>query len=142
MSNNYNPQEGQPYQQQPYQQQPCQQQPCQQQPCQQQPYQQPAYQQQGYQQPYQQQIFIQQPPKKNGIGTAGFVLALLGLVLCWIPILDFVLWLLGTIFSLIGLFKAPRGLAIAGTVISFLGIIVLILFFGALIGLGGMAAAL
>lgn len=132
MSNNYNPQEGQPYQQQPYQQQPCQQQ----------PYQQPAYQQQGYQQPYQQQIFIQQPPKKNGIGTAGFVLALLGLVLCWIPILDFVLWLLGTIFSLIGLFKAPRGLAIAGTVISFLGIIVLILFFGALIGLGGMAAAL
>ena len=73
--------------------------------------------------------------KSNGIGTAGFILALLSLVLCWTPILGFILWLLGTIFSVIGLFKAPRGLAIAGTVISFIGIIALILFFVAVIGL-------
>lgn len=101
------------------------------------PPQQPQGQYPPQQPPYTQQIIINQPPvKKNGLGTAGFVLALLALVFCWIPILDFILWLLGAIFSVIGLFKAPRGLAIAGTVISFFGIIVLILFFGALIGIG------
>lgn len=134
MDNNYPPQGNQPNQQ------PCQQ-PCQQpyqQPCQQ-PYQQ-SY-QQPPQQPYAQQIIInQEPGKKNGLGTAGFVLALLAFVFCWVPVLDFILWLLGAIFSVIGLFKSPRGLAIAGTVISFLGIIVLLCFFGALIGLGGIAS--
>lgn len=131
--NNNNQQPGAPGHQPPYQgQQPYQQQP---------PYQQP-YQQPPYQQPYPpQQIIINQPPvKKNGIGTAGFILALLSLVLCWTPVLGFILWLLGTIFSVIGLFKAPRGLAIAGTVISFLGIIALTLFFGAVIGLSAIAA--
>lgn len=73
----------------------------------------------------------QQAPKSNGIGTAGFVLALIGLILCWIPILDWILWLLGVIFSFIGVFRAPRGLAIAGLVISFIGIIILITFIGA-----------
>ena len=131
--NNNNQQPGAPGHQPPYQgQQPYQQQP---------PYQQP-YQQPPYQQPYPpQQFIINQPPvKKNGIGTAGFILALLSLVLCWTPVLGFILWLLGTIFSVIGLFKAPRGLAIAGTVISFLGIIALTLFFGAVIGLSAIAA--
>ena len=82
------------------------------------------------QQAPQQQVFIQQAPapKSNGIGTAGFVLALIGLILCWIPIL----WLLGVIFSFIGVFRAPRGLAIAGLVISFIGIIILIAFIGAI----------
>ncbi len=81
-----------------------------------------------------QQVFIQQAPapKSNGIGTAGFVLALIGLILCWIPILDWILWLLGVIFSFIGVFRAPRGLAIAGLVISFIGIIILIAFIGAI----------
>ena len=119
-----------------------------------QPYQQPyqpqgqpqnqPYGQQPYQQPYQQapqQIIINQPIiKKNGLGTAGFVLALLALLFCWAPVIDFILWILGTVFSIIGLFKAPRGLAIAGTVISFIGVIVLIIFFGALIGLGAAAS--
>lgn len=49
-----------------------------------------------------------------------------------------ILWILGAIFSLVGIFRAPRGLAIAGTVISFIGIIVLITFFGALIGFASM----
>lgn len=54
------------------------------------------------------------------------------LILCWIPILDWILWLLGVIFSFIGVFRAPRGLAIAGLVISFIGIIILITFIGAI----------
>jgi hypothetical protein len=44
-------------------------------------------------------------------------------------------WFLGALFSFIGIFKKPRGLAIAGLVISFIGIIILLAFFGAIIGL-------
>ena len=71
----------------------------------------------------------------NGMGTAGFVLALIAFFVCWIPVVDFVVWFLGALFSFIGVFKKPRGLAIAGLVISFIGIIILMVFFGALIGL-------
>ena len=70
-----------------------------------------------------QTIIINQPAEKksNGVGTAGFVLALLG----WI------LWVLGLILSLVGVFRTPRGLSIAGLVISFLGLILLIVLVGA-----------
>lgn len=61
----------------------------------------------------------------NGLGTAGFVLALLGVLLFWVPGLDWLLWVLGLIFSFIGVFKAPRGLAIAGLVLSFIDLIIL-----------------
>lgn len=86
-----------------------------------------------------QTIIINQPAEKksNGIGTAGFVLALLGLIFSWVPVLGWILWVLGLIFSLIGVFRTPRGLSIAGLVISFLGLILLIVLLGAI----GMAAA-
>lgn len=70
--------------------------------------------------------------KSNGLGTAGFIIALIALIFCWVPVLDWILWILGVIFSLIGVFKAPRGLAIAGLVISFIGIIVLVVAIGAI----------
>lgn len=78
--------------------------------------------------PYQpQQIIINQPERRgNGLGTAGFVLALLGIVLCWIPVFGWILWILGLIFSAVGVFRQPRGLAIAGLVLSLLGLITLI----------------
>ena len=71
--------------------------------------------------------------KSNGIGTAGFVLALLGVILCWIPVINWILWLLGLIFSFIGVFKQPKGLAITGLVLSFISIIAV---------LGAVAAAI
>tara|TARA_B100001939_G_scaffold341589_1_gene351430 strand:+ start:459 stop:746 length:288 start_codon:yes stop_codon:yes gene_type:complete len=78
-------------------------------------------------------IIINQVQKKsNGIGTAGFVLALIALFLGWIPFLGWIIWLLGLIFSFVGVFKSPRGLSIAGLIISFIGIIMLIVVFGAL----------
>jgi hypothetical protein len=77
-------------------------------------------------------VIIVQEKKSNGIGTAGFVLALLGLILCWVPVVDWILWVLGVILSIIGCFKEPRGLAIAGVVISFIGLIAIILLVGAL----------
>ena len=114
----------------------------QQQPISQQPYQQPAYVQPVYQQPQpqaqqNQTTVIVNGGKSNGIGTAGFVFALLAFFVCWVPVVDIIVWFLGALFSFIGLFKAPRGLAIAGFVLSFIGIIILVAFFGALIGLAG-----
>ena len=72
--------------------------------------------------------------KSNGSGVAGFVLALLGLIFSWIPVLNWILWILGLIFSIIGVTKKPKGLAIAGLIISFIAIIVLIAVVGAAFG--------
>ena len=73
------------------------------------------------QQPSPQPQVIFTPRPSNGTGTAGFVLALIGLILSWIPIIGFIGWILlgiGLILSLIGVFFKPRGLAIAGLIIS------------------------
>jgi hypothetical protein len=75
-------------------------------------------------------VFIVQDKKTNGIGTAGFVLALIGLIFCWVPVVDWILWVLGAILSIIGCFKEPRGLAIAGVIISFIGLLFIILLVG------------
>ena len=104
----------QPYQQpmqQPYQQQPYQQ-----------PYQQPIQQtvRQPYQQPIQQTVIVKS--ESNGIGTAGFILTLCAIVLCWVPVLNVILGGLGLLLSFIGLFKAPRGLAIAGFILGLIGL--------------------
>lgn len=78
-----------------------------------------------------QTIIIQQPASKsNGIGTAGFVLALAALVLVWAPFLNSILWLLGLILSGVGVTKQPRGLAIAGLCISLIGLVILLTIFG------------
>lgn len=58
---------------------------------------------------------IIQPRRSNGLGTAGFILALIAMLGCWIPVLSWILWALGFLFSFIGIFKSPRGLAIART---------------------------
>ena len=84
-------------------------------------------------------IINQSEKKKNGVGTAGFVLALIAVFLGWVPILGWIIWALGLILSFVGVFKVPRGLAIAGLVISLIGIILLLVVFGAILG-GGVAA--
>ncbi|MFV0538308.1 MAG: hypothetical protein ACK5M3_13210 [Dysgonomonas sp.] len=77
-------------------------------------------------------IFQQESRQTNGIGTAGFVLALLAIFLFWVPVLDFILWILGLIFSLVGVFRQPKGLAIAGLVLSLIVIILILFVAGAL----------
>ncbi|MCR2035407.1 zinc ribbon domain-containing protein [Adlercreutzia mucosicola] len=64
--------------------------------------------------------------QKNGLGTAGFVLALIGVFTSWVPALGWIVWLLGAILSVVGIFRVPRGLAIAGTVLSFIDLILLL----------------
>ena len=77
-------------------------------------------------------IVNQMEKKSNGLGTAGFVLALCGILFSWIPGFNWVLWALGFIFSFVGIFRKPKGLAIAGLVISCLDLIILIALIGTL----------
>ncbi len=72
-------------------------------------------------------IINQQSPRSNGIGVAGFVLALIALFLGWVPVWGWLLWLLGLIFSFCGILQTPRGLAVAGLIISLVDLIFLIL---------------
>ena len=82
-----------------------------------------------------QTVYVNQGSKEsNGIGTAGFVLAIIAIFLGWIPFLGWLIWLLGLIFSFVGIFKNPKGLSIAGLVISLIGFILLIAVFGAILG--------
>ena len=77
--------------------------------------------------------------RKNGLGIAGFILALIGLVICWVPILNIVslvLCGLGFLLCFIGLFLKNRkkGLAIVGLLFALAGIAVFIVEWGAIIG--------
>jgi hypothetical protein len=87
------------------------------------------------------QIIINQvAQQKNGVGTAGFTLSLIGFLLGWVPFVGWILWLLGAIFSFVGLFKKPKGLAIAGFIITWIYFIVL--FIVIFVVFGGIAAFL
>ena len=86
--------------------------------------------------PLQQYPAPQVAPPRNGLGTAGFVLGLLGLVFSPIPFVGVVAWplvVLGLILSAVGLARvragkaANKGLSIAGIVVSVLGLVVSIL---------------
>ena len=77
-----------------------------------------------------QTIIIKEVEKKsNGIGVAGFVLSLLALFFGWIPVLGWVLWFVGLVLSFVGVFKAPRGMAIAGLIISLIALVILLVLF-------------
>ena len=80
-----------------------------------------------------QTIIIRQEEKStNGIGTAGFIMSLIAIFLGWIPIIGWIIWILGLVLSFAGIFKRPKGMAIAGLVISLIGIIMLVFVFGIL----------
>ena len=92
--------------------------------------------QSGSQQQQQQTVIIQQPQKQvsesNGMGTAGFVLSVVTLFFGWIPVLGWILWIVGLILSCVGLTKEPKGLAITGVAISLGGLILLLTVFSAI----------
>ena len=84
----------------------------------------------------QQQIVVNQiEHKTNGLGTAGFIVSLVCSVFCWVPGVNFALWFLGLLFSFIGLFKKPRGLAIAGLIIAIIDIVIIVLLVGGIVSL-------
>jgi hypothetical protein len=59
----------------------------------------------------------------NSMGTAGFILSLVGLFTCG------VLSLVGLIFSIIGLKREPRGLALAGFIVGILSVLLWLIWF-------------
>ncbi len=83
-------------------------------------------------------IINQEKKESNGIGTAGFIISIIALFVGWVPFIGWLVWLTGAILSLIGVFKKPKGLSIAGLIISFIGVILLI-FVLAGIGLAAMS---
>lgn len=72
----------------------------------------------------------------NGIGTAGFVVSLVACFSGMFLVPAVLLWLVGLILSAVGMNRPPRGLAIAGFVIS----LVPLLLIGLLVLLFGIAA--
>lgn len=68
----------------------------------------------------------------NKAGKAGLILAILGLILSWVPVVGWGCWISGLIASIIGLFNAPRGMAVAGLIISLIDLIVIIALVGTL----------
>ena len=71
-------------------------------------------------------------PAGNGLAVAGFVLSILGLILCWLSLIDLIFVLPAIVFSALGLQRANkkgrphRGLAIAGLSISAVALILVI----------------
>ena len=83
----------------------------------------------------------------NGLGIAGFVTTLVAAIIFWsvlvtlsssasefvlslvsaytllLPLISAPLWILGFIFSVVGIFKNPRKLAVAGVIISLINVI-------------------
>jgi len=71
--------------------------------------------------------------QSNGLGIAGFIVSLVGWLTCGL------LCPVGLILSVIGLFKQPRGMAIAGSVIGGFGSLFLVFFgFALTVGLLGL----
>lgn len=71
-------------------------------------------------------IIVRERPQTNGMGIAGFVMSLITLFFGWIPFFGWVAWVLSLVFSFIGVFKRPRGLAIAGLILSIVGLIFIV----------------
>ena len=115
----------------------------------QQPYQQTQYQQQAYQAPtYQQPVQTVQPiyqpvytqpviitpidnrKRINGAATAGLIFGIINLCTSWIPLLNAIPAILGLIFSITGVSKKDaggKGRAIAGLIMSAVGLLIVVL---------------
>ena len=59
----------------------------------------------------------------NGIGLAGFIVSLVGLFTAWIPIIGWIIVIVGAILSAVGLGKQPKTFAIVGIILSVLSVI-------------------
>ena len=70
-----------------------------------------------YRNPEPNQFPTREPQPSNGLGTAGFVVSLIGLLTCGS------LSIFGLVISLFGLRKKPKGLAITGAILGAVGLI-------------------
>jgi hypothetical protein len=80
-------------------------------------------------------------PGSSGIGVAGFVTGLVGLLLSWIPIAGLVLGAVGIVLGGVGVARArtaggPTGLPIAGVVLGALAVIAAIVLIALVVDAG------
>ena len=78
-----------------------------------------------------------QPRKSSGMAIAGLIMGIFTLIFCWVPVVSWILGLLGLIFSIIGIAKkngGAKGAAIAGLVLTILGAIIGIALYGLVLG--------
>lgn len=80
-------------------------------------------------------VTVNNESSSNGVGTAGFILALISLIFSWLPGVGWFVWFLGLLLSFIGMFSRPRGLAVAGFLISIIDVIILVTEVGIIGGL-------
>jgi hypothetical protein len=64
-------------------------------------------------------------PNKPGI--AGFILALIAVFVGSVPVIGWIIWLVGMILSAIGLSRTPKNFAVAGIVLSIVSFVVLLI---------------
>ena len=81
--------------------------------------------------------------QKNGLGVAGFIVALVGLVFSWIPLLNVIsFWLcaIGIVLSVVALFlkNKKRGMAIAGLICGVAGIVIYYLVYAGIKAAAGL----
>jgi type II secretory pathway pseudopilin PulG len=67
-------------------------------------------------------------PQSNKLAVVGLVLAILGILICWVPFLGSVLCLLALVLAIVGLVRANRGrsgkgVAVTGVVLGSLGMV-------------------
>lgn len=80
-----------------------------------------------------QTIIIKERRRANICGIIGFIFTVLGFFFYPIPVFGLIFCLLALIFSFIGLFKAPRGFAIAGFSLALVELIWQFILYGAII---------
>ncbi len=82
-------------------------------------------------------------PSNNGLGVASLVLGILSIIFGWIPIIGFISWILAPIGLVLGLVAlntgAGRGIAIAGSICSGVGLLICILWVVGIALLGTVA---
>ncbi|MDG1742895.1 MAG: hypothetical protein P8H43_09985 [Crocinitomicaceae bacterium] len=64
-----------------------------------------------------------QEKSSNGIGLAGFIVSLVGLFTAWVPIVGWIIVIVGAILSAVGLTKEPKTFAIVGIILSGLSVL-------------------
>ena len=103
---------------------------------------QPVYQQPVAQpvQPVYQPVMVQQPvAKSSGMAIAGLIMGIFTVIFCWVPVVGFILGVLGLIFSIAGIAKkngGAKGAAIAGLVLTIIGAIVSVIMLAAVLATG------
>ena len=75
-------------------------------------------------------VSANQKEQKNVIGLVGMIVAIVALVFSTVPVLGWILWFFGELFSVIGLFKKPRTCAVIGFVLSLMGLVFTLLLGG------------